>query len=316
MRGYIIRRLLLLIPTLFFFSTIVFFAVRFLPGDIVSIMLSKYRTAGFDRDQIARQLGVDVPMHVQYIRWIRGILLHADFGRSLDNQRPVTEKIFPRSIPTLELGFVALLVSLLFGLPIGIYSALRQDTTGDYITRSISILFISTPEFFIAILVMIYPVLWFGWAPSVTMIRWSEDPLGHLVMILVPGTVLGLLISGMTMRMMRTMMLEVLRQDYIRTAWAKGLRERVVVVRHALKNALIPVITVVGTQIPWMVGGAVIIETVFALPGLGTLMIDSIFSRDYPAVSGINMIVGTFLVLVNFLVDIAYAWLDPRIRYR
>ena len=316
MRGYIIRRLLLIIPTLFFFSTIVFFAVRFLPGDIVSIMLSKNRTAGFDRDQIARQLGVDVPMHVQYIRWIRGILLHADFGRSLDNQRPVTEKIFPRSIPTLELGFVALLVSLLFGLPIGIYSALRQDTAGDYITRSISILFISTPEFFIAILVMIYPVLWFGWAPSVTMIRWSEDPLGHLVMILVPGTVLGLLISGMTMRMMRTMMLEVLRQDYIRTAWAKGLRERVVVVRHALKNALIPVITVVGTQIPWMVGGAVIIETVFALPGLGTLMIDSIFSRDYPAVSGINMIVGTFLVLVNFVVDIAYAWLDPRIRYR
>ncbi len=316
MRGYIIRRLLLIIPTLFFFSTIVFFAVRFLPGDIVSIMLSKYRTAAFDREEIARQLGVDVPMHVQYIRWIRGILLHGDFGRSLDNQRPVTEKIFPRSIPTLELGFVALLVSLLFGLPIGIYSALRQDTTGDYITRSISILFISTPEFFIAILVMIYPVLWFGWAPSVTMIRWSEDPLGHLVMILVPGTVLGLLISGMTMRMMRTMMLEVLRQDYIRTAWAKGLRERVVVVRHALKNALIPVITVVGTQIPWMVGGAVIIETVFALPGLGTLMIDSIFSRDYPAVSGINMIVGTFLVLVNFLVDITYAWLDPRIRYR
>jgi peptide/nickel transport system permease protein len=308
--------MLLIIPTLFFFSTIVFFAVRFLPGDIVSIMLSKYRTAGLDREQIARQLGVDVPMHVQYIRWIRGILLHGDFGRSLDNQRPVTEKIFPRSIPTLELGFVALLVSLLFGLPIGIYSALRQDTTGDYITRSISILFISTPEFFIAILVMIYPVLWFGWAPSVTMIRWSEDPLGHLVMILVPGTVLGLLISGMTMRMMRTMMLEVLRQDYIRTAWAKGLRERVVVVRHALKNALIPVITVVGTQIPWMVGGAVIIETVFALPGLGTLMIDSIFSRDYPAVSGINMIVGTFLVLVNFLVDITYAWLDPRIRYR
>ena len=316
MRGYIIRRLLLLIPTLFFFSTIVFIAVRFLPGDIVSIMLSKYRTAGFDRDQIARQLGVDVPIHVQYARWMGGILLRADFGRSLDNQRPVTEKIFPRSIPTLELGFVALLVSLLFGLPIGIYSALRQDTAGDYITRSISILFISTPEFFIAILVMIYPVLWFGWAPSVTMIRWSEDPLGHLVMILVPGTVLGLLISGMTMRMMRTMMLEVLRQDYIRTAWAKGLRERVVVVRHALKNALIPVITVVGTQIPWMVGGAVIIETVFALPGLGTLMIDSIFSRDYPAVSGINMIVGTFLVLVNFLVDITYAWLDPRIRYR
>ena len=180
MRGYIIRRLLLIIPTLFFFSTIVFFAVRFLPGDIVSIMLSKYRTAAFDREQIARQLGVDVPMHVQYIRWIRGILLHGDFGRSLDNQRPVTEKIFPRSIPTLELGFVALLVSLLFGLPIGIYSALRQDTTGDYITRSISILFISTPEFFIAILVMIYPVLWFGWAPSVTMIRWSEDPPGAL----------------------------------------------------------------------------------------------------------------------------------------
>ena len=240
MRGYIIRRLLLLIPTLFFFSTIVFIAVRFLPGDIVSIMLSKYRTAGFDRDQIARQLGVDVPIHVQYVRWISGILLHADFGRSLDNQRPVTEKIFPRSIPTLELGFVALLVSLLFGLPIGIYSALRQDTAGDYITRSISILFISTPEFFIAILVMIYPVLWFGWAPSVTMIRWSEDPLGHLVMILVPGTVLGLLISGMTMRMIRTMMLEVLRQDYIRTAWAKGLRERVVVVRHALKKRLNP----------------------------------------------------------------------------
>jgi peptide/nickel transport system permease protein len=316
MRAYIIRRLLLLIPTLFFFSTIVFFSVRFLPGDAVDIFMSKHRTAQFDRDQIERQLGLDVPIYVQYGRWITGILLRGDLGLSLENLRPVSEKIFPRSIPTLELGFVAMVVSVLFGVPIGIYSALRQDTIGDYITRSISILFISTPEFFIAVLVMIYPVLWFGWAPSVTMIRWSEDPLGHLKFILVPGTVLGLLISGTTMRMMRTMMLEIIREDYIRTARSKGLPEQLVVVRHALKNALIPVITIVGTQIPWMVGGAVIIETIFAIPGLGTLMIDSIFSRDYTAVSGINMVVGTFLVMVNFLVDITYAWCDPRIHYR
>ncbi|GAH68647.1 unnamed protein product, partial [marine sediment metagenome] len=211
---------------------------------------------------------------------------------------------------------LALIVAQLIALPIGIYSALRQDTWGDYIGRSFAILCIAVPSFWVATMVIVFPSKWWGWSPPIMLIRFTEDPIGNLQMFIVPAIVLGMAMSGMTMRMTRTMMLEVLRQDYIRTAWAKGLRERVVIIRHALKNALIPVITVIGFQLPVMIGGAVIIEQIFCLPGMGRLLVNATLGRDYMVVSGIMLILGFGMVFINLMVDLTYGFLDPRIHYK
>jgi peptide/nickel transport system permease protein len=217
---------------------------------------------------------------------------------------------------TLELGVFSVIIGLLIALPIGIYSAIRQNTISDYAGRGIAVTFISVPTFWTSTMVMIFPALWWGWAPSVRLIPFTQDPLGNLGMFLLPATILGTVLSGTTMRMTRTMALEVLRQDYIRTAWSKGLREKIVVLRHVLKNALIPVVTIVGFQLPILIGGSVIIEQIFVLPGLGTLLLDSISKRDYPIISGINLFFATAVVLINLLIDLTYAFLDPRVRYR
>ena len=217
---------------------------------------------------------------------------------------------------TFELGLLAVIIGLLISLPIGIYSAIRQNTVGDYAGRGIAVTFISVPTFWTATMVMIYPALWWGWAPQMRLIPFTEDPLGNLGMFLLPAAILGMVLSGTTMRMTRTMALEVLRQDYIRTAWSKGLKERVVVMRHVLKNALIPVVTLVGFQLPILIGGSVILEQIFVLPGIGTLLLDAIQKRDYPIVSGINLFIATAVVFTNLLIDLTYGYLDPRVRYR
>ena len=200
-------------------------------------------------------------------------------------------------------------------LPTGIYSAIRQDNIGDYIGRSFAVTFIAVPSFWLATLILLYPSIWWSWTPPVRLVTFADDPLGNLAVFAIPSFILGMAMSGVTMRMTRTMMLEVLRQDYIRTAYSKGLRERAVVTRHALKNALIPVVTIIGWNIPVLVGGAVIIEQIFALPGLGRLMIQGLEQRDYTLVSGINLVFGATVVVANLVVDISYAYLDPRIRY-
>ena len=192
----------------------------------------------------------------------------------------------------------------------------RQDTLGDYVGRSVAIFGLATPNFWLALMVLIFPSAWWGWASPLRLVPVGEDALAHIGMFIIPGLILGTYLSAVTMRMTRTMMLEVLRQDYVRTAWAKGLRERVVVVRHAIKNALIPVITLIGLQLPILVGGAVIIETLFNLPGLGSLFVQSLSDRDYPMVSGINLFFATFVLFNNLLIDLLYAYLDPRIRYQ
>jgi peptide/nickel transport system permease protein len=217
---------------------------------------------------------------------------------------------------TLELGILAIIISQLIALPIGIFSALRQDTWGDYLARSFAILFIAIPGFWIATLVMVFPSIWWGWTPSIVYIPFVKDPIGSLGMFILPAVVLGLNGSGSTMRMTRTMMLEVMRQDYIRTAWAKGLRERVVVTRHTLKNALIPVVTIIGMQLPSVIGGAVIIETIFGLPGMGRLIVTSTTQRDYTMVSGVMLFFAVGLVLINIIVDLTYGILDPRVHYK
>ena len=318
MRAYIIRRLLLLIPTLFILSVLVFLSVRFIPGDVMDAMvlrLGYFDVSVVDREALARKLGLDVPVWVQYGRWSRDIIVHGTLGNSLMHEVPVAERILGRLPVTLELGLLAIFFGLLIALPVAIYSAIRQDTAADYAGRSIAIIGLAMPNFWLGIMVMIYPGIWWSWSPPMELIPFFEDPLGNLGVFLIPSLILGTAMSASTMRMTRTMMLEVLRQDYIRTAWAKGLRERVVVIRHAIKNTLIPVVTLVGLQLPILVGGAVIMENIFNLPGLGRLMLDALRDRDYPVVQGTNLFFGVAVLAINLLIDLVYAVLDPRVRY-
>ena len=317
MRAHIIRRLLLIIPTLFILSILVFLSVSFIPGDVIDVMQSRMDGLGrVDREQLEQMLGLDQPVYVQYGRWLGGIILHGTLGRSLMGDWAVEEKILGRLPVTVELGVLSIVIGLLIALPVGIYSAIRQDTAVDYAGRSIAILGLATPNFWLALMVMIYPAIWWGWSPPMRLIKFSEDPLGNLGMFLIPSLILGTYLAAATMRMTRTMMLEVLRQDYIRTAWSKGLKERVVVVRHAVKNVLIPVVTLIGLQLPILVGGAVIIENIFNLPGLGRLMLVALNDRDFPVVAGINLVFGTAVMGINLVIDLVYALLDPRVRYQ
>ncbi len=317
MRAHVIRRLLLVIPTLFILSVLVFLSVRFIPGDVIDVMQSRLAGLGrVDRVALERMLGLDQPVYVQYGRWLGDILLHGSLGRSLMGDWSVEEKILGRLPVTIELGVLSIVIGLSIALPVGIYSAIRQDTAVDYAGRSIAILGLATPNFWLALMVMIYPAIWWGWSPPMRLITFSEDPLGNLGMFLIPSLILGTYLAAATMRMTRTMMLEVLRQDYIRTAWSKGLKERVVVVRHAVKNVLIPVVTMIGLQLPILVGGAVIIENIFNLPGLGRLMLVALNDRDFPVVAGINLVFGSAVMGINLMIDLVYAVLDPRVRYQ
>ena len=319
MRDYVVRRLLLVIVTLWLVSLIVFMMLQMIPGDIVDSMIAELERrgrAGVDRETLVRMLGLDVPVYVQYGRWIRDIVLHGNLGVALSHGLPVTEQIFSRIGVTLELGILAVIIAVVISLPIGILSAIRQDTFGDYVGRSVAIIFIAVPSFWVATLIFLYPSLIWGWSPSVDLVPFKENPIANLKVYAIPSFILGMAMAGTAMRMTRTMMLEVLRQDYIRTAYSKGMRERIVVVRHALKNALIPVVTVLGAELPVLVGGSVIIEQIFALPGMGTLLIDMLHRRDFTMVAGINIIVATAVVLANLVVDLSYAYLDPRVRFR
>ena len=317
MRAYVIRRVLLVVPTLLILSMIVFLLVRFIPGDVIDAMQEEYAFTGgeIDREALERKLGLDQPIPVQYARWLGDIVLHGSLGQSLLGRFSVNEKIAGRLPVTIQLGVTALVIGLLIALPVGIYSAIRQDTAADYVGRSVAVIGLATPNFWLALIVMLYPALWWGWSPPMRLIRFSDDPLGNLGMFIIPGAILGTAMAAATMRMTRTMMLEVLRQDYVRTAWSKGLKERAVVVRHAVKNAIIPVITLVGLQLPILVGGSVIMENIFNLPGLGRLMLNALEDRDYTVVSGINLLFGSFVVVGNVLIDLTYGFLDPRIRY-
>ena len=316
MRAYIIRRFLLIIPTLFILSILVFLSVRFIPGDIIDAMVARSEFTGtVDREALERRLGLDLPVWVQYGRWTGNIFRHGTLGESLMGRGAVEEKIIGRLPVTIELGVMAIVIGLLIALPVGIYSAIRQDTAADYAGRSIAIIGLATPNFWLALMVMLFPAIWWGWSPPVLWVPFTEDPLGNLAVLLIPSLILGTASAAATMRMTRTMMLEVLRQDYIRTAWSKGLRERVVVIRHTIKNALIPVVTLIGLQLPILVGGSVIMENIFNLPGLGRLMVLALEERDYPVVSGINLFFATGVVLFNLLIDLLYSYLDPRVRY-
>ena len=318
MQAYIVRRLLALIPTLFFASLIVFVTVRLIPGDIIDMMLSQNDIAAdkFSRDQLVAALGLDKPIWTQYVHWMGNILLSGDFGRSLWQNTPVSELLLARLPVTFQLGAMALCVALLVAIPIGAYSAMRQDTAGDYLGRSFSILMLAVPGFWMGTMVVVFPSIWWGWSPDVKFIPFRDDPVHNLKQMIIPAIILGTSLSAVTMRLTRTMMLEVLRQDYIRTAWAKGLPEKLIVARHALRNALIPVVTLIGLQAPLLLGGAVIMEQIFVIPGMGLLLLDAVTQRDYPIITGVFLIVGVAVMLINLLVDLSYGLLDPKVRYR
>ena len=322
MRTYIIRRLLLIIPTLLIVTMLVFFSIHFIPGDVIDIMMGstvspQVGEAGVTREWLEKKLGLDAPIHIQYSRWLGKILLQGDLGTTLVSEEPVWENFIRPRIPiSLELGLIAQLIILLLAIPIGTYSAIRQNTLGDYAGRSLSIFMLSVPEFWIATIILIYPAIYFGWSPPMQYVPFLENPGENLLMFLVPGAILGAVHSGPLMRLVRTLVLEVVRQDYVRTAWSKGLAERVVILRHVLKNAMIPVLTVIGLQIPYLIGGAVILEQMFLLPGLGRLIVQSLLVRDYAIVAGANLVVATLVVIINLAVDLAYGYLDPKIRYR
>jgi len=420
MRAYIIRRVLLIIPTLFLVTIIVFLLARFIPGSLIDLMAAQQMGTGEDVtheeivEQIRRDLGLDQPIYIQYLRWL-GVLpqhglagsaewslgdvsvmritsetvavrtdltntgekasdyqvhlmlddtvveskqltvqanqtmlisflasnisegsydvetegfsdfsgiLQGSLGKSLITHEPIMTDILSKVPISIELGLIAIITGLLIAFPVGIYSAIRQDSFGDYIARSFAIFCMAVPGFWLATMIWVFSAkyqigggdLWGFLSPVYIPI--SENFIGNIKQFIIPGILMGMVMSGINMRMTRTMMLEVLRQDYIRTAWAKGLKERVVVLRHALKNAMIPVITIIGLELPVLIGGTVIIEQIFVLPGMGRYMIEALGQRDYAVISGVNIVMASVILCCNLLVDLTYGWLDPRIRYR
>lgn len=314
MLQYVVRRLLGMIPTLLVLLFVVVGMIRLIPGNIVDLMLQgQVGARDMTRLAVEHRMGIDRPIAVQYVSYTGG-LLHGDLGRSLWTQKPVTGMILSRAGPTLEMVGFAVVISLLISVPVGVLSAVRQDSPLDYLLRSVVILGLAIPNFALATMVLIFPALWFHWTPPLDFKPFPQDPLSNIGQLTIPSIILGIGLSTVIIRLMRAMMLEVLRQDYIRTAWSKGLRERSIVMEHALKNALIPVITLFGIQMAFLLSGSVIMEQIFAVPGIGRLLIDALTQRDYPVIQGVTVVVGIGVMLINLAVDVSYGYVDPRVR--
>jgi peptide/nickel transport system permease protein len=313
LRQYVLKRLLVAIPSLLIASLVVFTLPRLIPGDVVQLMLEE-KAYGKDLEELRAKLGLNRPIYVQYFEWL-GQVVRGNFGESLWTKRPVLDELAARLPVTLELGLFAVVFALMIAIPIGVLSATRADTLRDYAARSAAILGLSVPGFWLATLVIILPAIWWGWTPHLSFTEFGRDPLTHVAQFILPALILGIASAAALMRLTRAMLLEVLRQDYVRTAWAKGLSERWVVVKHSLKNALIPVVTVLGIQLAQIFSGTVVIESIFGLPGMGRFLFDAILQRDYPVIQGINLVIVSVIVLMNLAVDMFYGILDPRIRY-
>jgi peptide/nickel transport system permease protein len=306
---------MLAIVTIIGASMLVFFAIRLAPGDVVEVSLGESGHLSPEQVQQAKhELGLDDPVYRQYLTWI-GDAARGDLGNSLWTGRPVRDQLTARWALTAEIAFAAIVISLLVAIPIGVISALKQNTALDYVLRLLNVLGQAMPNFWIAILIWTLPAIWWGWTPPLGYKTLAEDPAKHLQQILIPAGVLGVALAATTMRLTRSSLLEVLREDYVRTARAKGLALRIVVVRHALRNSLMPLVTIMGVQFAALLGGTVIIEQVFALPGLGRLTLDAILNRDYTQLQANMLVFSIVIVLLNLAVDLTYPILDPRIRY-
>lgn len=308
-------RIVGLIPAVFLLLFIVVSMIELIPGDIIDLMLQEKSVVNEENRKIlAEELGLNRPLPIRYLEYI-GNAVRGDFGESLWTQKNVTTMIVERLPPTVEIGLISIVFGSGVGILMGIISAVKQDSWIDLTMRSIATLGISIPSFAIATGVVVLPALWWGVTPNLRYVRFTEAPIDHLKIVILPSLVLSLGLAATLMRLARTTMLDVLRQDYIRTARAKGLRDTSVIVRHAMKNAMIPVITLLGLQIAFLLSGSVITETVFAIPGVGRLLTSSIASRDYPVVQGIVVMIAIFVMVTNLVIDISYAWLDPRIKF-
>ena len=316
MYKYALRRLMLAVPVLLLSSLIVFGLMRVMPGDALTLLMGESGNIS-ERDlaQVRKQLRLDLPYHEQYALWLWQMVSFSP-GDSLFTGEPITTSL-KKAVPvTIELAALAMVLGIVIAVPIGVISATRQDSTADYAGRVVAVSGLSLPDFWLGTLVITFAAIWFHWIPPIGYTSLWVDPWRNLQQFLLPAAVLGFRLAAATMRMTRSTVLEVLREDYVRTAWAKGLAGRVVVYKHALKNALIPVVTIIGGQLGVLLAGTVVVETIFALPGMGRLTVEAILFRDYPVVQTNVMLVAGTLVTINLLVDLSYAWLDPRIRYR
>ena len=319
MHTYIIRRVGLFIPTLILISLVVFIILRIVPGDPAIMLLTAGGEEGeeYKQEELAAlraKLGTDKPIYAQYAEWVWK-LVRLDFGVSFFFDNPVKGHIAQRLPVTLQLGLMSVLIATIVAVPLGMYSALKQDTLADYAARVITILGIAVPNFWVAILMIFFLVLWFGYLPPLGYVQFWDNPSANLQQLIFPAIALGTSNTAFIARITRSAMLEVLHEDYIRTARAKGLREGVVVFRHALRNSLLPVLTVTGHEVGAIISGTVVIEVVFLVPGMGRLLITSIVNRDFAMIQGIVILIAVFVLFVNLVADLLYAWLNPRIRY-
>jgi peptide/nickel transport system permease protein len=311
---YILRRLAMLVPTLIGMSIIIFLMLRLLPGDIVDIIAgSDAQTDSAARERLRDAMGLSDPLYVQYGRWIWN-LLQGDPGVSMRSGRPVGELLWKALPITIELALLSVLIATVVAVPLGVISAVRRDTGMDYGSRVFGLIGLSLPNFWIATLLLLFTSKAFGWVPSIRYIPIWEDPIGNLQQFALPAFAVAIQLMAIIMRMTRATMLEVLNQDYVRTARAKGLAERLIVYRHALRNALIPVVTVIGFQLGALMGSSAIIEVIFGLNGVGNTLLQAIFNRDYTLVQAAVLYLAIVFVLINLIVDLLYAVLDPRIK--
>jgi peptide/nickel transport system permease protein len=313
MGGYVLRRVLFTIPTLVGISIIIFLMVRLLPGDYIDILGGGDFSATPEQEAAAReQLGLDGSIAEQYWRWISGIA-QGDFGFSFRNTEPVSNVLLHALPITAELVFLGLLIAVVIGIPLGVLSAVKRDSKHDYAARVGGLVGVSIPNFWLATLLLLFTSRVFGWVPPLTYVPFYKDPIENLSQFILPAVSISVFTLAIVMRMVRATMLEVLGQDYVRTARAKGVKQKVVISRHALRNALIPVVTVVGFEIGILMGGSAIVEIIFGLPGLGNTLINAIFNRDYPVVQAATMLLAFIFVFANLAVDLLYGVLDPRI---
>jgi peptide/nickel transport system permease protein len=311
--GYVLKRVLVTIPTLIGISILIFMMVRLLPGDIVSVLMGGDIGADPELMERAReQLGLTGSYPEQYWRWVSGIL-QGDLGFSYRNTQPVSEVLLNALPITFELVFLGLLFAVVIGVPLGVLSAVKRDSKHDYAARVGGLVGVSIPNFWLATLLLLFTSRVFGWVPPLTYVPFYEDPIENLSQFILPAISISVFTLAIVMRMVRATMLEVLGQDYVRTARAKGVKRKVVISRHALRNALIPVVTVVGFEIGILMGGSAIVEIIFGLPGIGNTLINAIFNRDYPVVQGATMLLAFIFVFANLAVDLLYGVLDPRI---
>ncbi len=315
---YVVKRLLLMIPTLIGAALVIFLLMNLVPGDVALLIIGGDQGGDVNPHELMKlrqQLGLNRPLYMQFLSWLWGVV-RLDFGKSLWTGASVIEELMIRLPLSLEVAIAATIVSILIAIPLGTLAAIRQDTWVDYVVRVVSIGGLAMPAFWTGILIILFLVIYFEWSPPLEYVSITRDPWENFQQLVWPIVTVGYRNAAVISRMTRSTVLEVMREDYVRTAWAKGLHERWVVTKHALKNAILPVITIIGTEIAFLIGGLVVTETVFTLNGVGRFMVDAIAHRDIPVVQTLVLLIAFAFVFVNLIVDLLYAWIDPRISYR